>query len=283
VGSKIPLNVDVNYAIGLYEAGESIEEIGRKLGVSGMTIDRRMRSAGYNTRRSSASYGQIHRDRRYGDVSAAIKMYVDGATLSDSHQAFAIPRRHLEKAIIAAGETLRTQAQSLGLRYAHMTVSERRSVTAYANIAKRGRKASEKSLHKRACTMERTLQLASRADLLFCMWMAQRGIKFTPQKAVGPYNIDCAIDELLVAVEINGDWHYFPGKTDTERKRREYVINAGWHIIDINIASRGVGKKWKWLRPASADKVVIMLEEFRSDKTALSKHSVIGGDGEPLS
>jgi len=130
--------------------------------------------------------------------------------------------------------------------------------------------------------MERTLQLASRADLILSVWLAQRGFCFTSQKAVGRYNIDIAFDELFVAVEVNGGWHYFSDRSAAESKRREYILDAGWRLIDVALTSSS-SNSWKWLRPACADKIVALLDEVRAGKSSWGQHCVIGGDGEPLS
>lgn len=129
--------------------------------------------------------------------------------------------------------------------------------------------------------MERTLQLASRANLILGVWLSQRGIRFVPQKALGPYNLDIAVEELRIAVEVNGSWHYFPDETSSEAKRRNYLFDRGWRLIEVNIANTDK-TAWKYLRPACADKIVALLNQFREHKASVGQYCVIGGDGEFL-
>jgi very-short-patch-repair endonuclease len=192
-----------------------------------------------------------------------------------------IGRKTFEEILRENGHQPRTLRQSVGLRYTRMTRHEIQSLVAKAHIAKRGRPASHNTQERRAKTFEATLQLASRADLILAFWLAQRSVKLTPQKAVGPYNIDIAIDELAVAVEVNGSWHYFAGSVDTGVKRRAYLLDRGWSLIEVRLTSTSA-RPWKYLRPACADKIVSLLDELRGGKASWGKNCVIGGDGEFL-
>jgi very-short-patch-repair endonuclease/transposase len=274
------IDIDTDNAVRLYQAGESAAQIAKKMGVSYLTVLRRMRETGVELRPRGAQ-NSINNASRF-DLSAAVERYVAGETMQALAREFGITRRRMEMAIRAAGHQPRTMLQAIGLRYTRMRVSERRSIVAKAHIAKRGRNASEKSLERRARTMEATLQLASRADLMLGIWLAQRGIIFTPQKAVGRYNVDLAIEELRVAVEVNGSWHYFADRISSEVKRREYLINHGWRLIEVVLTSQ-CEKVWKYLRPACADKVVALVKMLRADEAAWGQHCMIGGDGESLS
>ena len=113
------------------------------------------------------------------------------------------------------------------------------------------------------------------------MWLAQRAVQFTPQKAIGRYNIDIAVEELRIAVEVNGDWHYFPDRAATDSKRREYLFDCGWRLIDVALTNR-TEAAWKYMRPACADKIVALLNEVRQGEPLWGKYCVIGGDGEPF-
>jgi very-short-patch-repair endonuclease len=275
------LKIDIDDAIRRYEAGESIRQIAPESGVSEMTLRRRLERAGAQIRTISAA-NRAAAWARYGHIlDALIERYVAGETVQKLSLESGVNRRRIELAVKRAGHELRTMREAVGLRYARMSVSERRSITAKANIAKRGRKASESSQERRARTCEKTLQLASRADLILAVWLAQRGECFTPQKAVGPYNIDIAVDALLVAVEVNGDWHYFPDRAGAESKRREYLFHQGWRLVDVCLSAQN-GRTWKYLRPACADKIVALLNGLRAGEPGFGQHCVIGGDGELL-
>jgi very-short-patch-repair endonuclease len=129
--------------------------------------------------------------------------------------------------------------------------------------------------------MQHTLQLASRADLLLGIWLAQRGVIVIPQKAVGRYNIDLAIDELFVAVEVNGSFHYFADHASAEIERRNYLLDRGWRLIDVALTATRHSTH-KYLRPACADQIVILLNLLRTNESDWGQYRMIGGDGEAL-
>lgn len=277
-----PLKIDISDAVRLYESGRSLEEVARQSGVSDMTIYRRLMAAGTQMRKRGEGI-RIKAWQRYGDTLAPlVARYVAGESFAQIGRDSGIQQRRLAMAVVREGYKVRSLLQAQGLRYTRMSVSERRSMTAKANIAKRGIKASERSLERRAKTYEMTLQLASRADLIMGIWLVQRGINITPQKAIGPYNIDIAIDELLVAVEINGDWHYFPHKITSERNRRKYLFDRGWRLIEVNLGVER-GRPWKYIRPSCADKIVSFVQEPGALESMIGQYCVIRGDGELLS
>lgn len=270
---------DIDDAIKLYKAGKSTEEISEILGGSRETIARRLKKAGVKLR-SGPEMARLHYILEV-DLSDALRRYAEGETMKSLCEEFRIGRRRMESALRHAGIPVRTLRQSVGLRYTRMSKSERQSLVARAHIAKKGKPADERAQERRAKTNEVTLQLASRADLILGVWLAQHGLRFTPQKALGPYNLDIAVDELSVAVEVNGDWHYFPERTAAESKRRNYLFDRGWRLIDVCITSTGA-RPWKYLRPACANKIIELLESVRRNKSMRCKHWVIGGDGETL-
>jgi very-short-patch-repair endonuclease len=276
-GKRVLFNIDD--AIKMYESGELPEDIAAVLGGSRKTVTRRLHRAGVSIRPSGVALKLIAA-RQVDGVAIAAK-YDAGRDIKSLCAEFGIGRRRVETVIKMNGGTLRTLRQAVGLRYARMSKSERQSLVAHAHIAKKGVPASIQSLERRAKTMEVTLQLASRADLILGVWLAQRGVQFTPQKALGPYNLDIAIDELSVAVEVNGDWHYFPDRTAAESKRRDFLLDRGWSVIDVRLAATSA-RPWKYLRPTCADKIVAVLNQIRREISSGSKHWVVGGDGEPL-
>ena len=274
------IDFDLDNAIRLYRSGMSFQKVGKEIGVSAKTIRRRMIAAGVEVRARGQTSSFYYRNR-VGDLSVAVERYIGGEPMTSVCKDFGITRRRLEMVVRDAGHVCRTLRQSVGLRYGRLTARERQSLVAKAHIAKKGQPASSASQERRAQTMEATLQLASRADLILGVWLAQRGVTFTPQRAAGPYNIDIAIHEPAVAVEVNGDWHYFPGRTAAESKRRDYLLNRGWLLIEVQL-SKTTSRPWKWLRPACADKIVSLLQQARQGESCWGKHCVIGGDGEAL-
>jgi very-short-patch-repair endonuclease len=271
---------DINDAIRMYEAGESSIEIAKTLGCHAVTIIRKLREAGVAIRKPWESARLFYQAQT--DLSDAVRLYAEGEDLKSLCAQFGIGPHRMESALVLAGVHRRTSGQSLRIRYSRMSEAERAVITRQANIAKRGRPASQKALELRAKTYESTLQAASRADLILGMWLNQRGIQLTPQKAIGPYNVDIAIHEPAVAVEVNGYWHYLSHRISSDDKRREYILDSGWMMIEVRLDSF-TASPWKHLRPTCADKIVSLLDSVRVNVATRGKHWVIGGDGESLS
>ncbi len=74
-------------------------------------------------------------------------------------------------------------------------------------------------------------QLESPIEKMF--WDALRVEHFiTPQKKIGPYRVDFAIEHLKIVIELDGHEHH---KTKEQRtndsKRERYLQSQGWYVI----------------------------------------------------
>ena len=275
-----PLIFDVDYAISLYEAGESLDEVGRKMGVSGNTVGRRMDAAGLK-RRSHGVSTALRYAHGTPDLDPFFERYKAGEGRIALAREAGVGGDRFLRLMREAGIPIRDLRGAVAMRYTRMSKSEREGVTQAANTAKRGKRANPESLARRALTMEATLQLASRADLILAVWLAQRGVEFTPQKAVGPYNVDIAVHEPRVAVEVDG-FHHAPElrrlsrSRSTPAERREYLFDRGWRLIEV----RPPMSTRENLSPLCADHIVALLEEARADEPSWGEYCVVGGDGE---
>lgn len=266
--------------ISRYLSGESAEELSREIGVSRATLIRRMKTAGTEIRgtRDAQIMWKKCRKTIVLNLPDFTNRYELGETLQSLCLVYNVERRAAERYLIEQGVTPRNVSEAAAVRWRNMDNDGRRALIEPANNAKRGKPAGIISLERRAITMQRTLQLASRADLLFAWWLVMRGISVTPQRAVGRYNIDIAIQEPRVAVEIGGDWHvtnFFKSKQTDPIKRRNYLFDEGWRLIEVRIDS---GRR---LRETAADRVVSLLEEARQGEPSWGQYCVIWGNGEP--
>jgi very-short-patch-repair endonuclease len=263
----------------MYKAGKSCEEIAKVLGGHAATVRRRLLDSGIPIRKPWES-NALHYQTEI-DLSGAIRLYVEGEGLVTLAKEYGIGPRRLRRALILAGVPVRSCSESLLYTYKRMTESQRAAIAAHANNAKRGKCASVEALERRADTCERTLQLASRADLMMYAWLSGRGLPVTPQKAVGIYNVDVAVHTPAIAVEVNGHWHHFRDNASTPEKRREYLFDRGWGVIDVYLTA-APNLSWKYLRPTCADKIIAILDGLGGNIPVAGKHWVIGGDGEPF-
>ena len=136
------LNLCIDDAIRLYNTGESTVKIAEKASVSQKTIVRRMQAAGLQLRPQGQSCA-ITCAARYGDLTDLVNRYVSGETMKKVSKDSGVNSKQIERAVVAAGHVPRTLLQAVGLRYTNMNLSEKRSLTAKANIAKRGKRAGK--------------------------------------------------------------------------------------------------------------------------------------------
>lgn len=66
------------------------------------------------------------------------------------------------------------------------------------------------------------------------LWRAIRakrfaGIKFRRQKVIGPYIVDFACREPMLAIELDGDSH--ASRENYDRERSEYLKNEGYTVV----------------------------------------------------
>jgi very-short-patch-repair endonuclease/lambda repressor-like predicted transcriptional regulator len=274
------ISVDLDKAIALYEAGEPIYEISRKMGISHSTLSRRFAAIGYQIRDIGESTALHWMRYRTPPLEPILERYKQGESLVTLARESGIGASRLNRLLREAGIPIRHSRENILSRYAGMSEAERKAQVSAANQAKRGKRANHWSLERRAQTMERTLQLAGRADLTLAVYLAARGAGVTLQKAIGPYNLDIAVDELLVAIEVNG-YHHTPvaqrmaRSRSTPADRRSYVLDRGWRLIEVLASNQA-----PYVSPACADRIVALLEEARGHEPSWGEYCVIGSDGE---
>jgi very-short-patch-repair endonuclease len=135
-------------------------------------------------------------------------------------------------------------------------------------------KPEEEMLRAAATRQERRTRRGRYEDPLAMILRECRG-DVIQQRAVGHYNIDVALDEARVAVEVQGS--KITGKSCTNLAHRaERILNAGWTMIF------GL---W-WDAPpdiaACAEYIVALAERASGDESLRGRYGVIGSDGQPL-
>lgn len=261
-------------AFRLYLAGEPQAKVAAQFGISLSTFGRRLKAAGIPIRTQAESHRlRISRVDAEAQLQAAeaIRRYENGEPALWLAKEYDIPYGQFIRLLARTGVQQRTIRENLAIMYARMTPEERKEVAAAAHASKRGRPANLMTLERRAQTMQRTLQLASRFDLLLGLWLAQRGLRFIPQKAVGRYNLDIAVTKPQIAVEVNGPGHW-SGK-DKWNERCGYLFGQGWRVIEVRVRKGPISA----LREAAADKVVSLVEQAES---AWGNCITINGHGE---
>lgn len=202
-----------------------------------------------------------------------VSEYAAGASVNALAAKYGAARSTIERRLTRRGIILRGLTDANRMSMAVRSPGENARNTAAAHAASRGRKATIEERCRTALTKERRQSHVSPAEMLLAEWLADLGP--VPQKAIGPYNVDLAIDP--VAVEIfGGGWHASGRHAARTPKRFRYLFDAGWNVLVIWVDRRNHP-----LGVDAADEVRTFAEESRRDPAFRRQHRVIWGDGKP--
>jgi hypothetical protein len=168
----------------------------------------------------------------------------------------------------------RSEAQSL--RLSRMTPEGRLELTEKAHAAVRGVPQSEEHCRKIAAWREANPGWKSGpAEAELAVMLEDLGLAVTPQKAVGRYNVDLAVTETSVAVEVfGGNWHAAGAHADRYRKRFDHLLDAGWLPVIIWVTASYP------LRVGAANYVFALHEAVRRGEPRGRQEHVIRCDAE---
>lgn len=238
-----------------YQAGATARELADEIGVSSQVILRNLKRAGVQTRRPG--------NQRHVVPDEIIQRYVAGESALDLSRDSGLHEAIIRRELRERGIPIRPRrSYKTNMRPAHDAVRGRHHTI------------DEKLL--RAKTNAARVLHASKYEIAFSDLLTDRGVEHVPQRQVGPYNIDLAVTELPIAVEIrggNGGSHREPHRA----KRLEYLLSEGWNVLEVLV-------RYGRHRPvtgASADYLVAWLEELRGNPAAACQHRVVWANGEP--
>jgi hypothetical protein len=109
--------------------------------------------------------------------------------------------------------------------------------------------------------------------------LQERGFSVTPQKAIGIYNVDIAVNGTPVIVEIfGGGWHCSGHHLARHRERFDYLLNSGYFPIIV-----WVNGTRSPLESGAADYIIACIQDIRGTKPVWSKEKMIRGNGDAFS
>jgi very-short-patch-repair endonuclease len=254
-------SADLDHAIQLYLAGEPVQQIPAKSGVSLSRLQRERVARGVPARGHDLPMDDI------------IRAYQSGATELALARQYDVARGTITNRLVAAGVPRRGLSEATRIASAAMTKEQRKARAAAAHAARRAGRISDLEKRRNALRKERLGNFDSQGEQALYSWIWNLGERPTVQRAIGPYNVDMAV--LPVAVEVlGGGWH----ATKSEHSERTpYILDAGWHLVmvwDYEGASA--------LGPGAADYVVAFADEVRRNPPATCQYRVITGQGELL-
>lgn len=206
-----------------------------------------------------------------------IKAYLAGVSEKELARRAGVSRSVIRRRLLARGIEPRGRSAATAAVMASLSEAGRQARTAPAHDAARGRKASFEELCAKAAAREITKSGSVPLEGQLLRWLERR-IEFgTMQKAVGPYNVDVALEETRIAVEVfGGRWHASGRHAARHLERCEYLFDRGWSVVVIWVDARrrpfGVG---------AVDYIVALSQRHRTNPPSRPEYHVIFGDGEP--
>jgi very-short-patch-repair endonuclease len=217
-----------------------------------------------------------HFNERYLPMEEIVREYLAGATANQLATKYECTCHTILKRLRKEGIATRKHADA----YSVLSDEARLAMTSAAHDAKRGKPAKESSKLATAATVEKKAAGGENVSVLENRFIAMlSGVRpaLIPvqQKAVGFYNVDIALTESCVAVEIfGGHWHAGGRHAERYRRRIEYILGAGWLPVIIWVSSVYP------LTTAAANYVVALHDVRCSDKSQTTEEHVIWGTGE---
>lgn len=260
----------VDHAIlqSMYDSGVSVKEMSKKLSVSEKVI-----------RAHAAKIGIIFTRRKSIDLIALRERYDAGISVKGIAKEFGVAPSVILSRMDEIGIIPRNRSEAMYVRMGHTSVEERRRLTDAAHSAVRGVRQTDEHRCKIARTREAIGFKISRSETIFVEMLEEGGVFCTQQKAFGRYNVDIALNEFPIVVEIcGGGWHAYGAHAARYAERTKYLLRCGVDVVMIWVDARN-----RPLENGAADYVIALTKKLGSQKTIRGKEHVIKGNGQSTS
>lgn len=212
---------------------------------------------------------------------ASYQTIVDRYTSGESEKAIAdsliVSRQVIRRILQNTGTKIRGIHEANTLMMSQRTPEEHRRNTARANTSVRGIPQTYELSCKLAKSRQRNMTAhICKSEQIVIDALRNCGIDVTPQKAVGRYNIDIAIEKFSIAVEIfGGNWHAYGRHAARFRKRFDFLLDCGWlPIIIWDCATYP-------LTSGAVEYIISVYERLSRGEPIRRQEHVIRGDGNP--
>lgn len=211
--------------------------------------------------------------RVFIDLDDLAARYHRGESVLYMSKELGVCRGAITKRLSQIGLKVRSGSEANLIRMAKLSKAERLALASAAHAAVRGRPQSHADLCKRAISREQSARVASKYEMRIMSWLRDAGIQFTPQKAIGPYNVDIAISESCIAVEVfGGNWHATGLHAARYRERTDYLLSCGWLPFIIWVRKRLID--WRCV-----EQIIALHQIGCSNETKWTQEHVIRSDG----
>lgn len=206
-----------------------------------------------------------------------LRRYIAGETEQKLAAECGVSRSAFRLRLIEANITPRNVSDTMYIRWQTADERLRSAMLNNAHASTRGKTVTEDKLINRAIGCERKSPNVAHAESVLADWLRERGLNVIPQKAIGKYNVDLAVQVPPIAVELfGGGWHAYGSHRERFAPRVEHILNAGWAMVIIWLDARRYP-----LSVACADYIVTLTQEISRQESPRCQYRVILGDGQP--
>jgi len=203
------------------------------------------------------------------------RRYLAGQSIKRLAEAFGTDRGAVRDRLVEYGVCIRTRSEAQQLAADNMTTETRKRMVGPAHAAVRGKRQSEEHRCKIAATREIKCIGTSRTEHIAADMLRSAGYEVVLQKAIGRYNVDIAIPELRVTVDIfGGQWHSAGRHAVRFAERDKYILNRGWRPFYI-----WVTKEYPLETPA-LDHVIANAQITCTNEPAWCEQRMVYGGGQ---
>lgn len=164
------------------------------------------------------------------DVEVLAAEYLSGMSTNKLSKKYECSRRAIERRLVASNTTLRNICQANKMHSDSLSSEEKSRKAEAAHDAVRGVKRTVSDLESRAASKERN-PILSKYELVLHKELLSRGITAIPQKAFSKYNVDFALPDNKLIIEIFGGWHNSPKAIKNFENKSSLLFKDGWTIV----------------------------------------------------
>ncbi len=206
-----------------------------------------------------------------------IRRYQGGVSLKQLAEECGLSRTPLARALRGRRVPIRGRSEAERLKWTTLkrdrSLIERQCAAAW--VACRGRKQSAAELLLRAKRRYERLTAMTATERTLHDLLEAAGLSVIPQLNVGPYNLDLAIREPRIAVEIQ--MAYLKGGKSVKPERLHYLLDRGWCVL---IIAPGRRRPINWTRIIQH---IVALAQFSGrDPSLAGQYRVINRHGKAV-
>jgi very-short-patch-repair endonuclease len=209
-----------------------------------------------------------------------IDRYLAGSSMKQLSDEIGFARKSLAERFVAAGVPLRGRSDAERLKWRGIKERGAGAIarqTSAAQTARRGQRDSLAVRLARAKTFHERLLRIGKFEEAIANALRDRGFIVAQQFDIGADNVDLAVRELRIAVEIQSNNHLGP-QSSIRPERLERILDAGWAMVVVWIPQKA--------SPALApltEKLVAILDRARRLPSIAGQYGVVWRDGKTVS